>query len=88
MSGLLVVIFPVSVVLENLYDDGDSGTSSDRRPMQLRINWPLRDFEEFACWLKCPEHHHDHDGRNQLFDLDVFDKFRSQQKASREMISL
>jgi hypothetical protein len=74
-SGLLVVVFPVSVVLDNLYKDGGSGTSSDQRPMELRINWPLRDFEGFACWLICPEQHHDHDGYNQLFDLDVFDIF-------------
>jgi hypothetical protein len=74
-SGLLVVVFPVSVVLDNLYKDGGSGTSSDQRPMELRINWPLRDFEGFACWLICPEQHHDHDGHNQLFDLDVFDIF-------------
>ncbi len=75
MSGVLVVVFPASVVLENLYNDGGSGNSSARHPMELRINWLLRDFEEFACWLKCPRQHHDHDGHNQLFDLDVFDKF-------------
>ncbi len=75
MVSVLVVVFPVSVVVENIYNDGGSDTSSARCPMELRINWPLRNFEEFACWLKCPEQHHDHDGRNQLFDLDVFDIF-------------
>jgi len=88
MSSVVVVAFPVSVVLENLHKDGGSDTSSARCPIELKINLPLRDFEEFGCWLKCPEQHHDHDGHNQLFYLDVLDKFRSQQKTSREMISL
>ncbi len=49
MSSVLAVVFPVSVVLDNLYKDGGSGTSSARRPIELKINWPLRDFKEFAC---------------------------------------
>ena len=61
--------------IKYLYNDGCSDTSSSCRPMELRITWPLPDFEGFACWLKCPEQYHDHDGHNQLFDLDVFDKF-------------
>jgi hypothetical protein len=75
MPSVLVVAFPVSVVLENLYKDDGNETSSARLPIALRINLPLRDFEEFACWLKCPEQHHDHSWHNQLFGLDVFDIF-------------
>ena len=75
MSSVLVVAFPVSIVLENLHKDGGSDTSSARRPIEFRINLPLRDFEEFACWLKCPEQRHDHGAHNQPFHLDVFDKF-------------